>query len=97
MKQKVLVSVQVTCDPPWTIGRWSLSLEEKAQHLESWCREFEAFIRDHRSQDPVGMSVERVYQEQCSYCDREWELDADGPTCCNAAQAEWDKEKVASL
>ena len=91
MKQKVLVNLTVVCDPPWSVGRLSRTLEDKAKRLEEWCREFEKFLLDHRSQDAVTMNVEREYQEQCIHCKREWEQDADGPLCCTKAQEEWDK------
>lgn len=87
MRQKVLVDVQVTCDPPAT--RWCRTLEERARELEHWARDFHEFIRDHRSQDPVSLNVERIYQDQCSHCHREWEEDEDGPLCCDKAQEEW--------
>lgn len=89
MKQKVLVDLHVVCEPPYSVGRWSRTLEDKAKRLEEWCRDFEEFLRDHRSQDPVSLSVEREYQEQCSLCGREWEEDEEGPLCCNEAQQEW--------
>ena len=86
MKQKVLIDIKVVCDPPNDVTRWDRTLEAKAKSLEGWCRDFESFVRDHRSQDPVGMSVEREYQEQCSYCGYEWETDDDGvPVCCQKA------------
>lgn len=87
MKQKVLVDVRVTCDPPCI--RWCRTVEERAKALENWARDFHEFIRDHRSQDPVYLNVKRVYQYQCSHCGYEWEEDADGPLCCNKAQDEW--------
>lgn len=94
MKHKVLVNLSVTCDPPYSVGRWSRTLEDKASRLEEWCRDFEAFLRDHRSQDPVSLTVEREYQEQCSFCRGKWEEDADGPLCCNSAQEEWDRQRA---
>ena len=94
MKQKVLIDLKVVCDPPYAVGRWTRTLEDKAKQLESWCIEFEEFIRDHRSQDPIGLNVEREYQEQCSHCGSEWEEDADGPLCCAAAQEEWNADKA---
>ena len=94
VKQKVLIDLHVTCDPPYSVGRWSKTLEDKAKRLEEWCRDFEEFLRDHRSQDPVSLNVEREYQEQCSLCGREWEEDADGPLCCNEAQDEWHKQRA---
>ena len=91
MKERILVNVSVICDPPYAVGRWTRTMEQKAKALESWCREFEEFIRDHRSQDPIDLHVEREYQEQCSHCGREWEEDKDGPVCCDEAQKEWNE------
>lgn len=89
MKVRRLVDIRVTCEPPgWAYG-YSSSLEYQAQKIEGWAREFEAFVRDHRSQDAVDLTVERVYREQCSLCNREWEEDADGPLCCDAAHEAW--------
>lgn len=95
MKQKILIDLKVVCDPPYTVGSWARTLEEKAKHLEVWCREFEEFVRDHRSQDPIGILVEREYQDQCSHCGREWETDEEGcPLCCNKAQKEWEDTRL---
>lgn len=89
MKEKVLIDVHVVCDPPYWVGG-STTLEKRAKRLAEWCREFEEFIRDHRSQDPISLVVEREYQDQCSHCGNEWEEDANGPLCCNQAQEEWE-------
>lgn len=89
MKKKVLVDVHVICEPPASAIRWAYTVEQRARQLEEWCREFEKFVRDHRSQDPVSLSVERQYEERCSHCGYQWEEDADGPVCCEKAQAEW--------
>lgn len=66
--------------------------EELAQLLEQRCLEFEEFIRDHRSQDPVRLTVQRQYQEQCSACHQAWDPDTSGrvPTCgyCGAELAD---------
>ena len=42
--------------------------EYKARRLEEAARDLESFIRDHRSQDPVSITIERVYEDQCSGC-----------------------------
>ena len=89
MKQRVLTNLRVTCDPPRHATRWATTLEDQAKALEGWCKEFAEFMRDHRSQDPVDLSVEREYEEQCSYCGSKWEEDDEGPLCCHAAQSEW--------
>lgn len=94
MKQKVLVDVVVKCDPPSHIYRWARTVEQQAEMLEDWVKEFHDFIRDHRSQDPVYLNVERVYEDRCSFCNREWETEENGePICCNEAVAEWTAQK----
>ena len=94
MKQKVLIDVKIECEEPRFLY-WDRSKpENRVLAIERWVKDFHDFIRDHRSQDPVFLSVERTYQEQCSYCNREWEEDVDGPLCCNAAQKEWDEQKI---
>jgi hypothetical protein len=81
MKTKVMTDVTLELDPPSFYYR---DAEHKARTLQ------EDFIRDHRSQDPVTVSVRRVYEDQCSFCHRTWEeLDDGEPACCQAAQDEW--------
>lgn len=96
MKKKVLVDLSITCEPPSHIGRYAKTLEDKAKQLEDWCKDFEWFMRDHRSQDPVSLNVERQYEEQCSYCGSAWEVDEEGPGCCHQATIEWDQDKACS-
>ena len=71
-------------------------MEHRAKRLEEWCSEFEDFVRDHRSQDPIRLTVERVYEMQCSHCHNEWEEDTETgePLCCGKAQEEWAAAKV---
>ncbi len=94
MKKKVLVDVKISCDPPRYVGTYCNTQEDYAKELESWVKEFHAFIRDHRSQDPVYLNVEREYQDQCSFCNREWETEEDGcPCCCQEAVNEFESNK----
>ena len=87
-KVSVLVDVTVEIDPPSYLGYYDQ--ERRARLMESWASELEDFIRDHRSQDPVSISVSRIVQDQCSHCHREWETFDDGePCCCQKAQDEW--------
>lgn len=91
MKKNVLVDVAITCDPPTIWGMNRKSMEDIAQEYESWVQDFHWFIRDHRSQDPVTLNVERQYQDVCSFCECEWEVDENGmPVCCGEAMDEWD-------
>lgn len=92
MKVKTLVDIKIECDPPNM--RWHGDMERQAKAMESWAKEFNAFIRDHRSQDAVSLSVHRVYETLCSHCKLTYEEDSEGPLCCNAAIAEWEALKV---
>jgi len=92
MKKKVLVDLEVICDSPNYI-LWG-NLEHQERQLELWAKDFNEFIRDHRSQDRVNLSVRRVYKEECEYCHRVWEEYDDGcPVCCTKAQEEWKASK----
>jgi hypothetical protein len=99
MKKRILVDIKLECDPPMYVGRWTRDPERRAREYEGWIREFTEFLRDHRSQDIVNLSVERIYENQCSYCNSIWETDKDGcPVCCEKAVNEWEvaqKEKVS--
>jgi hypothetical protein len=88
VKTKVLIDVTISCDPPHPYIR-QRSMEALAKYYEGWVRDFHDFIRDHRSQDPVSLNVERKYQDQCSFCGYPWE---EKPECCDEAIAEWEKE-----
>lgn len=95
MKIRAIVDFRVEVEPPHHVTRWAANNERKEKALKEWAREFEAFIRDHRSQDPINLTVIRDERDECSLCGREWEQDEDGPLCCNAAQDEWNAAKEA--
>jgi ribosomal protein L37AE/L43A len=59
------------------------TMDERGKALDRWARELEEFIRDHRSQDNVSLTVERVTEVQCDHCHRAWETyTEDGETYC---------------
>lgn len=59
------------------------SMERYGVRLDAWARELEEFIRDHRSQDNVSITVERVRETVCDQCQRSWETYAEaGETHC---------------
>lgn len=100
MKITVLVDLRVEIEPPSHVTRYLFwrrdgteqeRLEAERRALEEWAREFEQFVRDHRSQDPVSLTVVRVHEDRCSHCAAAWEADAitGEPCCCNAAVDEW--------
>lgn len=97
-KVNVLTDVKVEIDPPRFYGWYRRTVEQRAAELEEWARDFEKFVRDHRSQDPVSLSVIRVYEDQCSHCHSEWETDAvtSEPLCCTAASDEWAAQQEAA-
>lgn len=100
MKKRVLVDVNITCDPPnqFNILRRYRTMEDWAKEYERWVREFHEFIRDHRSQDPVNLEVNRVYEDQCEFCGNEWEEDETGcPCCCNKAIEEWERNQTSII
>jgi hypothetical protein len=94
MKKKILKDVKIICEPPQR--RWGgfNGLEDEAIFYEKWVKEFEEFIRDHRSQDPVYLNVEREYKECCEFCEEEWETSDDScPLCCQKAVDEFETNR----
>ena len=91
MKKQIIEDVRISCDPPKVpYYLRQLGQEEIAKYYEDWVKEFEEFIRDHRSQDPVSLNVERIYSYVCSHCGYEWEDNAEGPNCCHEAIQEYE-------
>ncbi len=87
IKKGVAIDAYVRAEFP--ILRGSSTPEEHARHLHHARKEFEAFLRDHRSQDWIRLSVEIVKQDQCSECGREWDAaeDGDGTIYCTSCDA----------
>ena len=78
-----LSEIRVVAEPPDYVTRGCRNLEQAAATLEAWARELQEFVRDHRSQDPVRVYVERETMKVCSHCRHEWETyDEDGKTLC---------------
>lgn len=94
-KRMVLVDAVVRAEFPHA-GRWirwdttEERAEKMAKALEEACQDFLAHCKDHRSLDVIDLSVERVYQAQCSACGREWETDRreDGVEQCASCGVE---------
>ena len=99
VKKTVLAEVTISCDPPhwygWRMYGADKVNEQYAKYCEEWVKDFHDFIRDHRSQDPVGLNVDRHYKDICEFCEYEWDWDEDvisgEPLCCEEAIAEWEK------
>jgi hypothetical protein len=95
MKKKMLVDITISCDPPRQYYYRRGTMEEIAQSYEEWVKDFESFMRDHRSQDPVSLNVERQYQDVCSFCESEWDEDENGcPCCCDEAMKEYEEARL---
>lgn len=91
IRKQVLVEAGIECD--WTPTGFDVRLREKyrgesyEEAFAALCEEraevFNDFIRDHRSQDDIRLSVHRRYADLCAHCGREWEPDhTDGVTTC---------------
>ena len=87
--RNVLVDVRLTAEAPRHVERFCRTPQERGTALRAWVREFEDFIRDHRSQDAVLLDVEEDRRDLCSLCGKEWEtMEEDGKTLCANCGAE---------
>ena len=85
-KIRRLVDVRIEITPGG--GAWAWEKPERlAQQYENWAREFNEFLRDHRSQDANGLEVCRDYAVICSACEEPCEAMTDpeepGVFCAN--------------
>ena len=84
-----LTEVKLVAEPPNGLTRYARTKEREAELLEDWVKELESFMRDHGSQDPVQLYVERVRQDVCSECESPWETCEDeGKTICASCGVE---------
>lgn len=84
-KVRVLIESRIVVEPGYIPHYVQLGSEEKiAKWKREWCAEFLEFVRDHRHQDVNSVTVEEVWQQQCSACGDEWEemIDDAGVACC---------------
>jgi len=101
----IVTDVKVEIEQP-NIGKWSpykygtneywLWLEKE---FRAWAKEVEEFVRDHRSQDTLDLSVVRVLSKKCKYCGYVYPENDEvpKPDCCLDAMATWDKEAAQEL
>lgn len=87
MKKTIIIDTYVRLEPPSFLRIYSR--ERYPAEVEIWASEFESWLRDHRSQDDIRLSVEHSVIAVCSFCGKEWVVDSEGPFCCNAAIEEW--------
>lgn len=79
----VVKDVTIELDPPSYVGRYCRTQSERAEEYESWAKELQDFIRDHRSQYAVHLTVKRVKETVCSSCGYPWEVcEEDGKKYC---------------
>lgn len=59
-------------------------MKKKEKFLLDWIRDFNVFIRDHRSQDMINLEIIPVLSKVCSDCKKEWEtmIDDNGKYAC---------------
>ena len=84
------VEIIPTENPPfWLWRHLKYSQEEMDKRekgwYEDWAKTFKEFLRDHRSQDVQGVTVNVQTQNVCSECGHEWETMIDEDTkapCC---------------
>lgn len=92
--KKTVTDMRIVCEPSYRLYNphrygspeyWTYQEKE----LNSEAREFEAFIRDHRSRDGVSMFVEKTRVITCKFCGYAYEdynEDANiKPDCCDEA------------
>lgn len=91
-KVRRLIDATVEADLLNGLYSWQTNTPERlATALEKLVAEFHEHIRDHRSLDFIRLQVNRVVQDQCSLCGKEWETDTDdakGTTHCANCGAE---------
>lgn len=47
----------------------------RTKWLKNWANELAAFFRDHRQMDVNSVNLEHVYEDVCSKCEREIEIE----------------------
>ena len=86
-----LVGLRVVVDPPRLSWGYQQTEAERVRDLERWAKEFEEFIHDHRSQDPISVSVEKDTRTFCDQCSNEAETyTEDGVTYCASCGLVWE-------
>ena len=92
--ERRLVDVHVEIDAPYYAYGRSRDPERIAESLEWWAKEFNDFLRDHRSQDALDIKVVRDIKDVCSLCGRPWEITPPDDDCPHETCA-WCGERVA--
>ncbi len=65
--------IRLEIDPPIWIDQLYSGSEQWESKVRDWVKEFNEFIRDHRSQDDVVIEVIQDEKIVCSKCKESWE------------------------
>ena len=65
---------------------YTKDIEARIRRLERRIRDFKEFLRDHRSQDEVSLTVERIYAYKCKFCGYVWDDFPNNADCCDEIQ-----------
>lgn len=84
-----LFDVEIKADIPYRYlqGR-SNGVECKLKAAKEWLRDLENFLSEHKSPPGIDITIEPIYKDICSFCEREIELVEDQETkemfcaCC---------------
>lgn len=83
-REKITVDIRIEAEPHYSATRCFHAHKTNDEQIacrvakaEKWAREFMDFLRDHRSQDLVGLDVVRVTEDRCSACGERWETMTD--------------------
>lgn len=75
-----IVDCRIVCEPPHYVTQYNRYQHGTNEYWEyfkkqvnDWAKEFNDFIRDHRSQDSVNIFPELIHELQCSNCFSRWE------------------------
>lgn len=83
--ERRLVDLKIEADLDMPSWYWDGNLEKRAKQMERLAAEFIDHCKNHRDLDHIDLRVERVYEDVCSACGREWEpcIDNDGGYCAH--------------
>lgn len=97
-KINVMTDVKIEVDMPHIPYYCRGNMKKTEDYLKGWVKEFHEFIRDHRSQDPVSLNVERVMEDVCSDCNHGWDTyEEEGKTFCSWCGEEVESGSIISL
>ncbi|MCP4169960.1 MAG: hypothetical protein GY758_04205 [Fuerstiella sp.] len=68
-------AMRVEIEPGYLVTYGEPTPERREEALERWAREFEEFLKDHRSMDVNDVCVVVPIIDVCSECGEPWEVD----------------------